>query len=126
MINPITAFNTWKATANFRKLGYMALAAVCIFFAGFFIGADRKEDSMLAGQGKTLVRQADKAARQVAKDSNAAIKASKRVEAKTEKLDREIQGVNDAISKAPASPDCTLSADELREFNEAIDAANAS
>jgi len=117
---------TWAATANLRKIGYTAAAAAVIFFSGFFIGADRKEDSMLAGQTKGVIKQADKAARQVAKDSNEAIKATNRVEAKADKLDREIQGVNDAISKAPASADCTLSTDELREFNEAIDAANAS
>lgn len=125
MIN-YAGLKAWAATANLRKMGYIAVACVAIFFAGFFIGADRKEDSMLAGQTKGVIKQADKAARQVAKDSNEAIKATNRVDAKTDKLDQEIQGVNDAISKAPASADCTLSADELREFNEAIDAANAS
>lgn len=123
-LDPITAFNTWRATADLRKLAYKAAAVIAVFVAGFFTGADWKEDRLAVKSVKAVVKTAKKAEAKTQKAQKVAIATDRAIEEKRAAVDEQLGKVNDAIEANPATDECVLSADEQLQFDKLIDAAN--
>lgn len=123
MIQLAAAAELWKRSANLRKVAYIALASIGLFTAGWISSWIHFKDSQNAAVVKSVVKQSNKNNATATKRTKEAVKVDRETELLRAQLASTRSELREAIEAATNSPECDLTDDELRLFNDLADSA---